>query len=287
MTDVLKIEGLSAKLGEFKLRNVSFNVKEGAIMGFVGKNGAGKTSTLKLILNSFNRDSGQIKVLGKDNIDDEEEVKNYIGYVPSESYLLEDKNINQHVKMFRSFYNDFDMDALRFYLSEFDVPRNVKTRELSLGMKMKAMIALALAHKPKLLILDEATANLDPISRDEIMNVIRDYVDEEKSRAAIISTHITSDLDKIADYITVIDKGSIKESAPIDEIQEKYVIVKGNIKNYDEFSDKFIGVEKNSNYFEGLICRQDLKDSNDLVTKSLPNVEKLLKYFILGGKKSE
>ncbi|MDD6794590.1 MAG: ABC transporter ATP-binding protein [Clostridiaceae bacterium] len=287
MTDVLKIEGLSAKLGEFKLRNVSFNVKEGAIMGFVGKNGAGKTSTLKLILNSFNRDSGQIKVLGKDNIDDEEEVKNYIGYVPSESYLLEDKNINQHVKMFRSFYNDFDMDALRFYLSEFDVPRNVKTRELSLGMKMKAMIALALAHKPQLLILDEATANLDPISRDEIMNVIRDYVDEEKSRAAIISTHITSDLDKIADYITVIDKGSIKESAPIDEIQEKYVIVKGNIKNYDEFSDKFIGVEKNSNYFEGLICRQDLKDSNDLVTKSLPNVEKLLKYFILGGKKSE
>lgn len=287
MTDVLKIEGLSAKLGEFKLRNVSFNVKEGAIMGFVGKNGAGKTSTLKLILNSFNRDSGQIKVLGKDNIDDEEEVKNYIGYVPSESYLLEDKNINQHVKMFRSFYNDFDMDALRFYLSEFDVPRNVKTRELSLGMKMKAMIALALAHKPKLLILDEATANLDPISRDEIMNVIRDYVDEEKSRAAIISTHITSDLDKIADYITVIDKGLIKESAPIDEIQEKYVIVKGNIKNYDEFSDKFIGVEKNSNYFEGLICRQDLKDSNDLVTKSLPNVEKLLKYFILGGKKSE
>ena len=253
MNNVLEINNITKDYKKFKIDNISFNLPKGYIMGFIGANGAGKTTTIKLILNMIKRDSGEIKVFGLDNIRDEERIKEQIGVVFDECYYLEDWTINDVEKAVSMFYKNWNSSIYEKYLKEFNLARDKKVKDLSRGMRMKLMIAVAFSHEAKLLILDEPTSGLDPVARDEFLDILRDYIEDEE-KSVIFSSHITSDIEKIADYITYINNGKIIFTGEKDEFLEKYCIIKGGKEDITESQKKeIIGLRMHSTGFEGLI----------------------------------
>ena len=199
--NAIEIKSLTKAYDGFTLNNINFNVPKGSIMGFIGQNGAGKTTTIKLILNLLKRDSGEIKILGMDNISDEYEIKSQIAAVFDEL----------------PFHDDF--------LDRFTLSQKKKIRAFSKGMKMKLQIAAALSHKARLLIMDEATTGLDPVVRNEILDIFLEYLQDENN-SILMSSHITTDLEKIADSVTFIDKGKILLSGYKDDILESHGLIK-------------------------------------------------------------
>lgn len=253
MNNVLEINNITKDYKKFKIDNISFNLPKGYIMGFIGANGAGKTTTIKLILNMIKRDSGEIKVFGLDNIREEERIKEQIGVVFDECYYLEDWTLNDVEKAVSIFYKNWNSSIYEKYLKEFNLARDKKVKDLSRGMKMKLMIAVAFSHEAKLLILDEPTSGLDPVARDEFLDILRDYIEDEE-KSVIFSSHITSDIEKIADYITYINNGKIIFTGEKDEFLEKYCIIKGGKEDITESQKKeIIGLRMHSTGFEGLI----------------------------------
>lgn len=253
MNNVLEINNITKDYKKFKIDNISFNLPKGYIMGFIGANGAGKTTTIKLILNMIKRDSGEIKVFGLDNIREEERIKEQIGVVFDECYYLEDWTINDVEKAVSMFYKNWNSSIYEKYLKEFNLARDKKVKDLSRGMRMKLMIAVAFSHEAKLLILDEPTSGLDPVARDEFLDILRDYIEDEE-KSVIFSSHITSDIEKIADYITYINNGKIIFTGEKDEFLEKYCIIKGGKEDITESQKKeIIGLRIHSTGFEGII----------------------------------
>ena len=253
MNNVLEISNVTKDYKKFKIDNISFNLPKGYIMGFIGANGAGKTTTIKLILNMIKRDSGEIKVFDLDNIREEENIKEQIGVVFDECYYLEDWTINDVEKAVSMFYKNWNSSIYEKYLKEFNLARDKKVKDLSRGMRMKLMIAVAFSHEAKLLILDEPTSGLDPVARDEFLDILRDYIEDEE-KSVIFSSHITSDIEKIADYITYINNGKIIFTGEKDEFLEKYCIIKGGKEDITESQKKeIIGLRMHSTGFEGLI----------------------------------
>ena len=253
MNNVLEINNITKDYIKFKIDNISFNLPKGYIMGFIGANGAGKPTTIKLILNMIKRDSGEIKVFGLDNIREEERIKEQIGVVFDECYYLEDWTINDVEKAVSMFYKNWNSSIYEKYLKEFNLARDKKVKDLSRGMRMKLMIAVAFSHEAKLLILDEPTSGLDPVARDEFLYILRDYIEDEE-KSVIFSSHITSDIEKIADYITYINNGKIIFTGEKDEFLEKYCIIKGGKEDITESQKKeIIGLRMHSTGFEGLI----------------------------------
>lgn len=253
MNNVLEINNITKDYKKFKIDNISFNLPKGYIMGFIGANGAGKTTTIKLILNMIKRDSGEIKVFGLDNIREEERIKEQIGVVFDECYYLEDWTLNDVEKALSMFYKNWNSSIYEKYLKEFNLARDKKVKDLSRGMRMKLMIAVAFSHEAKLLILDEPTSGLDPVARDEFLDILRDYIEDEE-KSVIFSSHITSDIEKIADYITYINNGKIIFTGEKDEFLEKYCIIKGGKEDITESQKKeIIGLRMHSTGFEGLI----------------------------------
>lgn len=253
MNNVLEINNITKDYKKFKIDNISFNLPKGYIMGFIGANGAGKTTTIKLILNMIKRESGEIKVFGLDNIREEERIKEQIGVVFDECYYLEDWTINDVEKAVSMFYKNWNSSIYEKYLKEFNLARDKKVKDLSRGMRMKLMIAVAFSHEAKLLILDEPTSGLDPVARDEFLDILRDYIEDEE-KSVIFSSHITSDIEKIADYITYINNGKIIFTGEKDEFLEKYCIIKGGKEDITESQKKeIIGLRIHSTGFEGLI----------------------------------
>ena len=253
MNNVLEINNITKDYKKFKIDNISFNLPKGYIMGFIGANGAGKTTTIKLILNMIKRDSGEIKVFGLDNIREEERIKEQIGVVFDECYYLEDWTLNDVEKAVSMFYKNWNSSIYEKYLKEFNLARDKKVKDLSRGMKMKLMIAVAFSHEAKLLILDEPTSGLDPVARDEFLDILRDYIEDEE-KSVIFSSHITSDIEKISDYITYINNGKIIFTGEKDEFLEKYCIIKGGKEDITESQKKeIIGLRMHSTGFEGLI----------------------------------
>lgn len=253
MNNVLEINNITKDYKKFKIDNISFNLPKGYIMGFIGANGAGKTTTIKLILNMIKRDFGEIKVFGLDNIREEERIKEQIGVVFDECYYLEDWTLNDVEKAVSIFYKNWNSSIYEKYLKEFNLARDKKVKDLSRGMRMKLMIAVAFSHEAKLLILDEPTSGLDPVARDEFLDILRDYIEDEE-KSVIFSSHITSDIEKIADYITYINNGKIIFTGEKDEFLEKYCIIKGGKEDITESQKKeIIGLRMHSTGFEGLI----------------------------------
>lgn len=253
MNNVLEINNITKDYKKFKIDNISFNLPKGYIMGFIGANGVGKTTTIKLILNMIKRESGEIKVFGLDNIREEERIKEQIGVVFDECYYLEDWTLNDVEKAVSMFYKNWNSSIYEKYLKEFNLARDKKVKDLSRGMRMKLMIAVAFSHEAKLLILDEPTSGLDPVARDEFLDILRDYIEDEE-KSVIFSSHITSDIEKIADYITYINNGKIIFTGEKDEFLEKYCIIKGGKEDITESQKKeIIGLRMHSTGFEGLI----------------------------------
>jgi ABC-2 type transport system ATP-binding protein len=283
MENILEVNNLCKEFKGFKLDNVSFALESGTIMGFVGENGAGKTTTIKLILNALGKNSGEIKVLGKDNVKEEVFVKSHLGYVPDEDYFIPNSTLNNHTKALAIFYENWNEEIFQKYVSLWQLPLNKKISEFSKGMKTKAMLALAFAHEPKLLVLDEPTAGLDPVARIELLDILRDFV-ADGERSVFFSTHITSDLDKVADYITVIHKGKILENISVDKLEEKYVVLTGGIEQLKGLDKEFVGIRKGDVTFEGLITREKASKYFSGIKGNKPNVENLMTFSIWGAK---
>ena len=226
MKNAIEIKELRKDYRDFSLNDISFSLPTGHIMGFVGQNGAGKTTTIRLILNMTARNNGSIRILGMDNILEEQQIKQDIGVVFDDIFFVEDWKVSEVEKAIRSFYTNWNSALYYQYVNDFSLPINKKVKELSRGMKMKLMLAGAMSHNAKLLILDEPTSGIDPVARNELLEILSAYVsDGEKS--IFFSTHITTDLEKIADYLTVIDKGNIFYTGTRDDLLTKFYLIKG------------------------------------------------------------
>lgn len=209
---LLEVEGLTKKYPKFTLKNVSFSLEQGRIMGLIGKNGAGKSTTLKSMLNMVCPDKGTIKMLGHDFRQDEESCKQNIGVVLGSIQFYQDKKLQTITGVTKRFYQNWDDTAYRKYMSMFELDEQKQVKQLSEGMKVKYLIALALSHDAKLLIFDEPTSGLDPVAREDLLELFQQLVKDGK-RSILFSTHITSDLDKCADDITYIKNGEIIASS--------------------------------------------------------------------------
>lgn len=209
---VLKVQGLTKRYPGFLLDDVGFELGRGRIMGLIGKNGAGKSTTLKSMLNLVRPDAGSIEMLGRDFHANEESVKQDIGVVLGEIDFYKHKKMSEITSVTKRFYRNWDEQAYQRYMKTFSLDPNKRVKELSTGMKVKYMIALALSHQAELLILDEPTSGLDPVSRNDLLELFRQLV-KSGERSILFSTHITSDLDKCADDITYIKDGKMLKCA--------------------------------------------------------------------------
>ena len=255
MVNALDLVNVSKKFPLFALKDISFNLPPGFIMGFIGQNGAGKTTTLKLILNMLRLDQGSINIFGQDHIQNEKMIKRDLGIVINDNAFVPEWTINELSYLLKGFYDKWDDTLYRKYLNDFHLDSKLKIKALSRGMKLKLVIATALSHDARLLILDEPTSGLDAVSRDELMDILADFVSDEQ-RAVLFSTHITVDLERIADYITFLKEGKLLFSGTKDELMEKYVMVKGdtNLLNAD-INDILIGLRTHSVGFDALVDR--------------------------------
>lgn len=281
---MLRVENLSKSFKNFKLDNISFHLEPGYIMGFIGPNGAGKTTTIKLIMNLLKKDSGEIKLFGKDNIKYEKEIKDRIGFVYDASYFYEDLSIQQMKNIIAPFYRQWREKTFQDYLKRFDLDPKQKIKKLSKGMKMKFSLSLALSHQADLIIMDEPTSGLDPVFRREILDILYDIIQDE-NKSIFFSTHITTDLEKIADYITFINKGQMVFSKSKDEILEGFGIVKGAPSLLDSNLRKnFISLRETTVGFEGLTENPSKVKSllRDKVIIEKPSLEDIMYYVVRG-----
>lgn len=251
--NVLEIKNMTKKYAKFTLDNVSFSVKEGIIMGFIGRNGAGKSTTIKGITNLIHLDSGEVKMFGEDFFENETIIKEDMALLINGTDFFPSKKIKDITSVTKRFYSKWDENKYKQYLSMFGLDENKCIKELSQGMKIKYLLSVALSHEAKLLILDEPTSGLDPISREEILDIFLDLVNN-KNVSILFSTHITSDLDKVADEITYIKEGKIVFSKKRKDILNSYKKIRGEIEKLDEIDkEKMISYKKYNDYFEGLI----------------------------------
>lgn len=286
MDNILEIKNLSKSYDSFSLRNINFTLHKGYIMGFIGPNGAGKSTTIKLIMNLVKKDSGSIKVFGMDNITHEKSIKQKIGFVYDENYYYEELTIKEMKNIIAPFYKEWNNKIFDKYIKDFELPLNKKIKELSKGMKMKFSLAVALSHNAELIIMDEPTAGLDPIFRSELLDILYNIIQDENI-GIFFSTHITTDLEKIADYITFINKGQIIFSEEKDKVLEDYAIIKGKRELLDRDVKKdFIAVRENSYGFEALT--NNLQKAKRILGEGAllerPTLEDIMVYTVRGSK---
>jgi ABC-2 type transport system ATP-binding protein len=247
-------------------------------MGFIGRNGAGKTTTLKTMLNLVHADSGEVSVLGKDFSGNEFACKQKVGFMLGGIFYYPKQKLKTITNVVKRFYDEWDGAAYENYLTRFNLDPNKKVDELSAGMKVKYALALALSHNAQLLILDEPTSGLDPVSRDDMLELFQELI-EDGERSILFSTQITSDLEKCADFITYIRNGEIIASTDKDDFLGAYKIVKGTGKQFSEdLRNKLIGYKKNSFGFSGLIRTEALSAAEGLEV-SPADIESIMIYF--------
>ena len=264
--NILEIKGVFKSYDKFTLKDINISLERGYIMGFIGANGAGKTTTIKLIMNMVKRDSGQIKVFGKDNIKDEVQIKNKIGYVGEQPVFYDDMSVEWTCNFARKFYSHWDDEVFKELLSKFNLDKNKKIKLLSKGMRMKTALALALSHHPDLLILDEPTSGLDPIVRDELLEILMEFIQDE-GRSVFFSSHITHDIERVADYVTFIDEGKIIVSEEKDDLLNRWKLIKGDIAKLDELKQDLLGIRTQGPGFEALIKDIDVFVKNHDTTR--------------------
>ena len=279
MENILEINGLNKRYDDFELKDVTFSLPKGYIMGFVGQNGSGKTTTIRSILNMAKTESGKISVFGLDSVEDSIAIKERIGVVFDSLYLAEHLTAKQIEQQLRPFYKDWSSEEFSRRLKEFELPDNKKVGEFSKGMKMKFMIAIALSHNAELIILDEPTSGLDPVARDELHDILTEYIEDE-NRGVLFSTHITADVERIADYVTILHGGKVWYTGTKDELAEKYAVIKGDKADVTaELMDRMIGYHAYRSGFEALIDTDDLAGLPASLEYEKASIDEILVYI--------
>ncbi|ROR25760.1 ABC-2 type transport system ATP-binding protein [Mobilisporobacter senegalensis] len=284
MENSLKISNLTKQYDGFHLDHINLNLKQGSIMGFIGENGAGKSTTIKSIINLVHPDEGDIEILGMNMKENESAIKEQIGVVFDECHF-HDSLTSLDINLFMSkIYSNWDEKIYFNYLKRFKIPEKKIIKEYSRGMKMKLSIAVALSHNPKLLLLDEATSGLDPVIRNEILDVFYDFIQDEE-HSILMSSHITSDLEQIADYITFIHEGKIVFSDSKDNILDNYAVIKCSKADFTLIDSSYIvGTRNNSYSYEILTNRKSdaKKNYKNLVIDSA-SLEDIMLFYGKGG----
>ena len=286
MDNVLEIEGLNKNLGNFRLHEVSFALPRGYVMGFIGPNGAGKTTTIKLVMNLMHRDSGEIQVFGLDNRRWGKKIKQRIGFVYDDSHYYQNLSILENRRIVARFYRGWDEKAFQRHLLDFGLPPDKKLKDLSRGMRTKFSLAIALSHGAELLIMDEPTSGLDPVFRSELLDILRQLMIEE-NKSVLFSTHITTDLERVADYICFINQGQIVLCQGKDEVLQGHVLVKGALNLLTSETEKmFIGMRKNQYGFEALTAdsRSVRQFFGDTVLQDQAGLDDIMVYYVRGNK---
>lgn len=283
--NVIEINNLKKSMGDFKLNIEKLEIKEGFVTGIIGTNGAGKTTLMKLIMNILNQEEGSIKIFGEDFNKDKKHIKELIGYLGHDTLYPEDFTLEEIKSTIGIFYKNWDEKLFNYYVEEFDLNLNDKYKDLSKGLKVKFDLLMILSYHPKLIILDEPTANLDPIFRSEFLQVLQLQMEKDLS-TVLYCTHITSDLDKIGDYFVVMDKGEIIFNEDSENIRNNYTIVKGAKELLNEETKKvFQQIVENKFGFRGI--SNNKKDAQDIFGKEvlyeMPKIEDIL-IFSKGNK---
>lgn len=272
---ILKLEGLSKRYEGFELKSVGFSLKEGEITGFIGRNGAGKSTTLKSILGFVCPDSGEVEFFGKSFKENEFEIKQKVGFVAGGVDYYSNKTLKAITRITKRFYSEWDDEAYYGYLKKWGLDENKTPAKLSAGMRVKYSLALALSHNARLLILDEPTSGLDPVSRGELLEMFLGFKDSGVT--ILFSTHITSDLDSCADNIIYIKDGGIIADMPIDEFVGSYRLGFCNEDNFSAESEtKIIGKRRSKNGYSFLV-KEENSNLFDEVKK--PTLEEIMVHI--------
>lgn len=284
--NAIEIKNLRKDFDSFSLKIEDLKIPEGFVTGFIGPNGSGKTTTIKLILNMLSKDSGSIKLFGKEYKNDELSLKEYLGVVGEFNGYLQESKLSRIKSSLCMFYKNWDEKLYKRYMKEFGLNENKVYKELSKGQQKKFEIVMTLSHHPKIIIMDEPTANLDPLVRNEVLEMLQERIEKDNA-TVFFSTHITSDLDKIGDYLVFIYKGEIFLDGDKDSILQNQVIVKGKNELLQKDTESiFISVNKTSFGFEGLVKNKEKAYElfGEEVVYDKPNLEDILTYYTRGNK---
>lgn len=282
----ISISHLTKRYPGFKLEDLNLDIPKGYITGFIGPNGAGKSTTIHLIMDLLKADSGRIQILGHDHSDQGKEARSKIGFVYADNVFYDDMTVKNTGKMLAPFYDTWQMDVYEDLCQRFGLDPNKKVKNLSTGMKVKLFLSVALSHDAELIILDEPTSGLDPVVRFEILDLLYQYV-ENGDKTVFFSSHITSDLERIADYIVMIQNGQIVFQAEKDSLLEDYRLVKGSLDLLDaDVRSLFVGLDERSTGFVGLTHQTEalLELFADQILVEPASLDDIMFYYNKGGK---
>lgn len=285
MESVINLQGVSKKINGFSINDMNLQIEKGMVTGFVGENGAGKSTTIKLIMNLLKPDEGDVKIFGLDYRQHEKEIKERIGFVYDSNIFFEGMNLKDIKRVIAPAYPQWDDALFNDYIDRFELPMNRSIKNFSKGMQMKASIALALSHHAELIVMDEPTAGLDPIFRRELLDLLQELM-VDSNQTIFFSTHITTDLDRIADYIAFIQNGKLLFNQNTEQLADEYAIVKGGNDLLDPDTEKyFINIKQANNGFTALTNQKsaiiDVFEDEVLIERA--TLEDIM-YYSKGGR---
>ncbi len=281
MKNILEVTGLEKKYKDFKLKNLDFSLPEGCVTGVIGTNGAGKTTTIKSILDIIHRDKGSVRFFGKSSEGNLSEIKNRLGVVFDDSYFYDELTMAEMKSIIAPAYSQWSDSRYKSYMEKFNLNPNQKILTLSKGMKTKFSLVLALSHEAELLIMDEPTSGLDPLMRSQLLEILKDYM-EEGGKGVFFSTHIVSDLEKIADMLILIDNGEILLKEEKDILLDKYRKIKGDIKLLnDNYRKLFLNLKVTDYGFTGITSHvKELEREIKSIVVERPSLEEIMLAYI-------
>ncbi|WP_100065683.1 ABC transporter ATP-binding protein [Miniphocaeibacter massiliensis] len=278
MDNILEIKGLEKNYPKFNLGPIDLSIPKGSIVGFIGENGAGKSTTIKIILDLVHKSAGSVEIFGKEvNGELSNSMKEDIGVVLDELHLPVDMKVKAASKFAKMIYKNWNDEKYSELVSKFDIPMDKKIKELSRGTKMKLSIAIAMSHNAKLLILDEATSGLDPVIREEILDLFLDFIQDE-NKSVFCSSHILSDLEKVADHIAFIHKGKLLFMEEKDNLYEGYALYSCSHEEANNFPKDVVIGRKTSSFGERLLLDRNKVGNIEGLEK--PNIEDIMLFFV-------
>lgn len=284
MENVVELKNVTKQFKEFSVKNINLQVKQGFVTGFIGENGAGKSTTIKIMMNLLKPDAGEVKLFGLDYKSHEKAIKERIGFVYDSNIFFDGLNMKDIKRIVAPAYKQWDDTLFYRYVEQFKLPLNKAIKTFSKGMQMKASLAIALSHHAELIIMDEPTAGLDPIFRRELLDLLQELMIED-NRTIFFSTHITTDLDRIADYIAFMQNGELVFNQSIHNVAENYALVKGGVDLLDRDTEKdFVHIHRSSMGFEALTDNiKEVKNTfGDTVVIERASLEDIM-YYLKGG----